>query len=392
MSDHLFKRGSIWYCWAPDAHGHLVKRSTRCTDRRAAAAFLARFERRLADPVAAAAESATLVDALVALIRDRQARATNGSRSQETVEFYRRKTGQLRAHFGDDFRLAELDATAVDDFITARRESGIGENTIAKELGTLRAALRLARRAKLWAGHHADVLPLDFATGYRARDRWLTDSEVRLVLGTLTPDRAARVAFFVATSARDGEAARAERSDVDENLVALRGTKTARAKRQVPLVTEWQRELVAYALEHAAGVAKLFAPWGNMRRDLIAAAERVGIERFSPNDLRRTHSHWLKADGVPRELLQHFLGHTSPRMADTTYARPTAAELAEQASRWIAAYLGKPVGRTATESAESAARAGRTSAPKGRGKQAISVPRDGIEPPTRGFSIPCSTN
>lgn len=69
--------------------------------------------------------------------------------------------------FGEDFRLAQLDAPAVDAYVRARRDEGTSDHTIHKELTTLRAALRLALRARLWSGSLDEVLPERFGAGYR---------------------------------------------------------------------------------------------------------------------------------------------------------------------------------------------------------------------------------
>jgi integrase len=38
-------------------------------------------------------------------------------------------------------------------------------------------------------------------------------------------------------------------------------------------------------------------PWVNVRRDLAAACRRAGIERVTPNDLRRTFASGMKQGG-----------------------------------------------------------------------------------------------
>jgi len=45
QSDHLYLVGKIYYCWYYDAQGVTRRKSTKCRDKRAAAAFLARLER-----------------------------------------------------------------------------------------------------------------------------------------------------------------------------------------------------------------------------------------------------------------------------------------------------------------------------------------------------------
>jgi integrase len=111
--------------------------------------------------------------------------------------------------------------------VRARREEGTSDHTIHKELTTLRAALRLALRARLWSGSLDEVLPDRFGAGYKPRDRALTPDELSRLLAELTAPKAAAVAFMVATSANWRECMRARRKDTDPETgwVHLRGTK-----------------------------------------------------------------------------------------------------------------------------------------------------------------------
>jgi len=54
---------------------------------------------------------------------------------------------------------------------------------------------------------------------------------------------------------------------------------------------------------------------------LERACARAGIPRCTPNDLRRTYSTWLRADGVPNELSAPTMRHKDTRMLDRVYAR-----------------------------------------------------------------------
>jgi integrase len=341
-----------------------------------------------------------------------------GRRSDETVKFYETKAGHwIRILEGDPdagtykpFPLATLRAHTVDGYISARRAEDVSDHTIAKELVTLRAALRLAKRAGLWRGDLDEVLPVAFAPEYKPRERWLPVPEVQRLLAQLTADQAARVALIIATSACASEADHVLRDDVGADRVLLRGTKRPTRWRTVPLVTAWQRTLVVYATEHAGGAAyaaghaalpagRLFAAWGNIRRDLEAACTRAGIARCSPNDLRRTHSHWMRAEGLPLELLAPLMGHATTRMVQTVYGKLSTDELAARMRGCLpsASQPGpeQPCTNCITGASDGGAPGGfsapaaRAREKKTRGKKAeIVVPRDGIEPPTRGFSRP----
>jgi integrase len=419
----LFRRGRTWYTWFYE-NGRRITRSTKCRDRSAAERVARQWERDAADPDHAAARTATLTDALQLLLKLDEEEVKAGRRSADTVEFHRTKAGHLVRVFETDaneqhvpFPLARLRAFDVDGYISRRRSEGAADTTISKELIVLRKSLRLAIRAGLWRGRVDEVIPVAFSPGYEPRKRALTANELKKLLAELLPDRAARVAFIVATSACWRETELARRPDVGEELttVLLRGTKRKTRFRTVPIVSPAQQSLLEYALEHAKGEGDtLFQPWGNVRRDLADACEDAKIERCSPNDLRRTFASWQVEAGVPLFPIAQAMGHKDTRMLERVYGRQTPEQLAAIMARamgltqgvcstFVAATLesagsGGPDGlATADDARDTTApenvEAQRTSQSTGpRCPSSVEVPGGGIEPPTRGFSVPCSTD
>lgn len=335
------RKGSpYWWCHFYSASGERLAESTRTRDKRAALSYLRRREREEQEPGAAQRRAATLRSALKALVDDRQVKASSetASRSKSTVHFYLAKSARLLAHFGEEFLLRDVTSAAVDGYVSARRLAKVKDSTIHKELTTLRAALKIAKRAGFWLGDIDAVLPHDVSGASEPRSRWLTRAELDRVLADLIEkrarcDRAARVAFVVATSAEWSATVRARREDVsaDRAFVHVRGEKRDTRARDVPIVRDWQRELLAIALEHADGDdGLLFRPWtnSNSNRELDWCAARLGIEPFGWNDLRRTCAQWLRADGVALEIVSAVLGHADGRMVERVYGRLSPATLA----------------------------------------------------------------
>jgi integrase len=332
MSDRLFRRrdSKVWYCWVYDAQGKRTQRSTRCTDRRAAEAALREFERRAADPAYAAAHSTTLDEALRRFLVDRKVKG----RAPGTLDSYRVKAGHLLRVLGAETRLAKVDARTVDRFIEQRLEEGASPNTLHKELTVLRGTLKVAKRRGEYTGDIDAVMPNDFSPQYEPRTRFLSNDEFRALVAELAPDRAARVAFIVATGARWSESERARLEDVDtkRGFVRLRGTKTKNAERVVPIVGDGA-DLIEYALRHAQGENGLvFRPWSSNRRDLETACARAKIAKVSPNDLRRTYGTWLRQASVEPNLIGAAMGHADSRMVERVYGRlpPDSLKLALQ--------------------------------------------------------------
>lgn len=386
----LRKRNGIWHVWYRDSLGRRCSKSTKCSDRRAAEIAGGRIERQAQDPAYRAQNQTTLGDAVNLMLAALAERVAAGERSEGALHMHTIKGSHVVRvlEAGGPLPLWQLGAAHVDGYVSTRRGEGAASNTIAKELVSLRCSLKLAKRRGLWAGDVAAVMPIAFATGYKPRTRWLPWREVWAILPRLLPDQAARVAFIVATSASWGEAERAQRRDIRDGLVHLRGTKRASRLRNVPLVADWQRDLIRYATMHAEGIGgQLFRSWGNVRRDLARACELNEIAPCTPNDLRRTFAHWMRAAGVPLDLVSRCMGHSDTRMVERVYGRLDVSELG--------AAMGRALGSTwCTSGADSAAPAGSAGLPgqprtaQGREIAREMVPRDGIEPPTRGFSVP----
>ncbi|MEY4578741.1 MAG: hypothetical protein RL701_3444, partial [Pseudomonadota bacterium] len=330
-----------------------------------------------------------------------------------TLAFYKTKCGHLtRVLEHDDqgtftgFRLAALKARDVDHFISTRRSEGAAENTISKDIIALRAALKLARRAGLWRGDPAAVCPIAFAPEYKPRTRYLPPAELQRLLAQLTADRAATIAFIVATSAEWGAVERARREDIEfeHRRVLVRGTKRTTRWRTVPLVSDEQRSLIKHALQYAQGTdGLLFLPWQNVRRDLAQACDRAGIQPCTPNDLRRTCATWLRQAGAAPDLIAPVMGHADTRMVERVYGRMPIDDL----ERRLAVAIGQSDCSTGATTACSAGATDSSNPPgftelpaqpaeplnaKAPQKAGSFVPRDRIELPTRGFSILCSTD
>jgi hypothetical protein len=74
----------------------------------------------------------------------------------------------------------------------------------------------------------------------------------------------------------------------------------------------------------------------------------AGIERCSPNDLRRTFATWMRADGVPPNLIGSMMGHADSRMVERVYARLGIEALGAA----VAQALGLPAPAVGAETTE----------------------------------------
>ncbi len=380
MASRLYKRGEVWWAWFYEPSGRRNCKSTKCTDKRAAELTLREWERGAADPAYAAAHTATVETALTRLIADRRSKG----RAEGTLSMYLAKGGHVARVLGADTPLARVTAREIDRFIDVRLEEGAARNTVKKELTTIRGLLKVAKRRGEFPGDIGAVMPEGFESGYQPRKRFLTADETQALLRELTPDRAARVAFILATGARWGETDRARRQDVQPaaERVLLRGTKTDLAARTVPIVGGGH-DLVAHAQRHAEGAdGMLFRPWGNARRDLSLACGHAGIPAVSPNDLRRTFGTWLRLHGVAPHFIGVAMGHADSRMVERVYGRMPEENLRAALNEHV-----DPCSNSVANRGAIGRRERRLRQPKAAFSSRNLVSRDGIEPPTRGFSI-----
>lgn len=129
------------------------------------------------------------------------------------------------------------------------------------------------------------------------------------------------------------------------------------------------------------------------------------IRYVSPNDLRRTFASWLVQNGVPLHAVAKLLGHSSTRMVERGYAKLSQKNMDDA----IAVPPAFGAGGDARRHCHNCVRRGgqiwrKLSRPvQSRGSRLeaaflvekrcdFRVPRVGIEPTTRGFSVRCSTN
>ena len=366
--------------------------ATGCTDRKAAEAFLREWERDRAEPERAArraARAATVQQAVDLAMARHRAENRAGNLAADTVAFYERKLGVVLSTLGAETPLAEVTAGTIDAYVSQRRDEGAKDHTIHKELGALSFALALSRRAGIFDRLPEDVMPVRFAPRYEPNTRALSVAEVQLVIAVLQPDRAAWVALAVGAGAELAALQRAERGDYDPKagLVRVRGTKTDRRDREVPVVLPECRALVELAFARGQGTKPLLLrPWHMNWRDLKLAAEKVAIAAFSLHSLRHTFATWHLAAGVSWDDTARALGHANTAMLHRTYGNLSASQLRSRLAGVLAPAGDFPV---------SSPPEGGTGVTGGTGGPSetpllpgISVPRDGIEPPTRGFSVP----
>lgn len=311
MSKHrgIYKRGGIHWLRTDPVTGRPI--STKSKTLKGATEFLTERERLAGNPAYAASHEATLQGWVEKMLLEK-----THTKSEETVEFYRQKSGHLLRLFGEDVKLASITPGSVDEYLSRRRQEGAHHYTISKEFTALRQVLKMAQRARVYPENLATLFPLGFGHGYVPRDAVLLREHEPALRAALEPHQWACVAYIMATSARLGELLRARPSDwdADRELVTLRGTKTPTSRRIVPILSLTRGYLVE-ALPH------LPFRWDSITQQLPIICERIGIPRVTPNDVRRTCATRLIEAGADPYLVTKITGHVDLGMLRRVYDR-----------------------------------------------------------------------
>jgi integrase len=313
----IYKRGK-WY-WA---QLHDDRFSLKTQDREAAERAYRDAQRRAVDPTYRPSDETTLRVALE-LFTDQQRQR---GRADGTVKQYGVHASHLARVLGAETPLASVAAPEVDHYLAKRHKEGASRSTQWKELCTLRGALKLARRHGTYPHPIDTVMPATFeGAASRPGDGHLTLPQVGKLLDKLPPERAAVVAFIVATAADWRSVELAEPGDINikAGTALVRGSKNEHRWRTVPILPRFKK----WAQQAARALP--FAPWPNVRRDLKVACKHAAVPYATPRDLRRSHAKALRAAGVEPHLIGRMLGHRDSRMVERVYGQLAPEALAE---------------------------------------------------------------
>lgn len=227
----------------------------------------------------------------------------------------------LKPFFGATYAV-DLTLDMQERFVAARREAGAGDESIRRDLSVLSAALNRAVKYKKLP----HKLPMLALTPAPARERWLTRAEVARLFRALRGKRHRHVLLFcrlaLYTGARTGAILDLtwDRVHFDTGLIDYRkpGRRQTKKRRTITPMTRKVRRMLAHAARrtnHTHVITWAGEPIERVAKAAIAAAERAGIEGFSPHVLRHTMASWAVQRRVPIFTVGKMLGQT---VASTT--------------------------------------------------------------------------
>jgi integrase len=308
----------------------------------------------------------------------------NGARPSYVEKLIQHLHDFIVPFLGQERAVDSISAADLESF-KASLSSKVGPLTANRILTTLRQTMKLAERHGLY---RCPRLPGNYSERISdAVARWqiLDPKETAYVLAFVEAEYRPLLTFVANTGTRIGEALaiRREWCDLVAGRVIVPGVAT---KSRKPRVLELNTEAVQVLRLALAGGAPFVFPfeywrvwkaWSRARTAANAGGIRI-------HDLRHSRISNLLDDGVPPHVVRDMVGHCSIAVTDR-YAHSTDVARREAAMR-------VPVTVPAIEfAAGCGTKSGTVQVDRIEVPERFRVPRDGVEPPTRGFSVPCST-
>jgi integrase len=357
----------------------LVGRGDRDEAARRAVARVQEIERH-----SASAGSPTLARVAAELIvaKEKEGRAPGYLR-----KFQEHWWSYIQPHFGPDVPIAAITAADLLAFKKALGDGDLSPKSCNRILTTVRQIFKFAEDPSGYCV--APALPRSFEVAtWQAPERWhlLQPAEVARVLSHAPAEARDLFGYLGNTGVRIGTALATEESWIDWRARSIHYPASAMKGRH-PHTVELNAAAEMY-LRHAVDVSPgrpfPYAYWYYLKR-WIATREAAGVPGVRIHDLRHSFvSNQLDA-GTPIHVVRDLAAHRSLSVT-ALYAHGT-----DEARRMAADRVQIVVPETPQEAEVRVT----TVSPK-QNRRAVTrrnlVPRDGVEPPTRGFSVPCSTS
>jgi integrase len=294
---------NIW-CVVWHENGKTVRRSTGTTDYEAAKRALADFKR--------AGESGnrdTVAQIMEAYLADKADRP-----SHERMKW---AWARLKDDFGA-LRPDQVTRATCRAYVAKRRRRGRGDNTIRKELITLRAGLR-------WNNKNTPAI-VEMPSMPEPRAVFITKEQFDLLVEkAIAPHLKMYLMLAWHTAGRKDSILALEWDHIDfqRGIIDL-GQGVGNKRRAKPPMGQVLRETLlkakeaattSYVVEYAGGRVK------NIRKGFDMTAARAGIEGITPHDLRRSAARRMIEAGISMSEVSQFLGHTSTAVTEKVYGR-----------------------------------------------------------------------
>lgn len=252
--------------------------------------------------------------------------AAGGKKSHETDK---QITRTLRGFFAG-LVLNNMGAEHVNEFIAWRRAAGVSDSTINRELGLFSSALNYARLH--WEWNLPNPVQGRRPKQGQSRIRWITRAEADRLIESVTHNpRRAHLREFIELGLNTGMRSQEmlgltwDRVDLKQRLIYLMPDDNKSGRHHaVPLNNVAFAALIRRAnfkASHCPASSWVFAKKdgeriASVKKGFRAACLDVGIDNFTPHDLRHTCAAWLIQGGVSLSQIKELLNHTSVQVTE----------------------------------------------------------------------------
>ena len=313
------------------ANGHHVRRSARSASKAEAVAFL----QRLLTEYAAKARGD--------IPRHRYEEAVERFFSEATIgagtRMVYRGSHKAFCPVAQNRYLDEIDRRLLGDFISRRKQAGITDTTIRKNLAFLSSLCAMAMHWGWLGTNPVTALNKRTLKASRPRTRFLTPAEVDQLLTATADHIRPAVILAIETGLRKEELFSLTLLGIDltRREIKLDHTKSG-VPRHVPLsdkaiatikalLDQPQRPDSPYLFAKADG-----SQFVDMKNGFVAARQRAGLTDFRWHDLRHTFASWFVQDGGDLYHLSRILGHATVQMT-TRYGHLRTGDLHSELGR-----------------------------------------------------------
>ncbi|MCZ6770032.1 MAG: tyrosine-type recombinase/integrase [Acidobacteria bacterium] len=225
--------------------------------------------------------------------------------------------------------MGTLDLTAISpaylhNYVRKRKQGGLAEGTINKDLNTIRHLLSYAEECGVIESNPITQFK-NLRENQKERPRF-TDEQVDAVINAVRPDCRPLYIFIRETGCRREEALSLQHWQIqkESEMVVFTEDTKSRKYRYAPL-TEAALEAVN-VLQSIDGCPYVFYNlkskdrWHDCRKAWEQAREKVGLPQMQVKDLRRHYAINLAEDGANMHDIQSVLGHASVTTTEKHYA------------------------------------------------------------------------
>ena len=235
--------------------------------------------------------------------------------------------------------LDEIDRRMLGEFISRRKQAGITDTTIRRNLAFLSSLCAMAVRWGWLGTNPVTALNKRSLKESRPRTRFLTPGELDQLLAATADHIRPAIILAAETGIRKEELFSLTLSGIDltRREIRLDHTKSG-VPRRVPLSDKAITTIEAL-LDHPQrpDTPYLFAKadgsrFVDMKNGFVAARKRAGLTNFRWHDLRHTFASWFVQDGGDLYHLSRILGHSTVQMT-TRYGHLRTGDLHSELRR-----------------------------------------------------------